>query len=197
MGIASFSHISLRSALAPESNIPNSSSSTMMSSTPGAFLHFTFLIASSILLLAIFNDSSSSPVYKWLLKCFLLSVLTALGSFIVWGVTVNFVYLGGNLSSKQETISHMERCIGIVRAAFQALEKVWSARDKRTAIKLQVYEILVWSCLLYNLNTWPMKCSSEQWLDVFEVACLRSILAYLEIGCAVMTLRNISIHRRK
>ena len=32
--------------------------------------------------------------------------------------TVNFVYLGGNLSSKEGTISDVKRQIGITRAAF-------------------------------------------------------------------------------
>ena len=66
--------------------------------------------------------------------------------------TVNFVYLGGNLSSKEGTISDIKRQIEIPRAAFQSLGKVWSARDTTTT-KLQVYEMLVLSCLLYNSET--------------------------------------------
>ena len=89
--------------------------------------------------------------------------------------TVNFVYLGGNLSSKEGTISDVKRWIGIVRAAFQALGKVWSARDITTTTKLQVYDTLVLSRLLYNLKNWTMKCSSQQRLNVFEMACLRRI----------------------
>ena len=45
---------------------------------------------------------------------------------------VNFVCLGGNLMSKKRTISDIKRQIGIVRAAFQALGEVWSARDITT-----------------------------------------------------------------
>ena len=67
--------------------------------------------------------------------------------------TVNFVCLGGNLSSKEGTISDIKRWIGIVRAAFQALGKVWSARDITTTTKLQVYETLVLRCLLCNSET--------------------------------------------
>ena len=69
--------------------------------------------------------------------------------------TVNFVYLGGNLSSKEETTSDIKRQIGTVRAAFQALGKVWSARDIMTT-KLQVHETLVLSHLLYSSETWTM-----------------------------------------
>ena len=90
--------------------------------------------------------------------------------------TVNFVYVRGNLSSKEETTSDIKRQIGTVRAAFQALGKVWSARDIMTTTKLQVYETLVLSCLLYNSETWTMKCSSEQQLNVLEIPGLRRIL---------------------
>ena len=75
-----------------------------------------------------------------------------------------------------EQTSAQKRQIRIARAAFQALGKVWSARDITTTTKLQVYETLVLSCLLYNSETWTMKCSSEQRLNVFEMACLRRIL---------------------
>ena len=43
--------------------------------------------------------------------------------------TVNFVYLRGNLSSKEGSISEDKRQIGIGRPEFQALRKIWSARD--------------------------------------------------------------------
>ena len=60
--------------------------------------------------------------------------------------TVSFVYLGGNVSSNEETISDIQREIGIARPKFQALVKVWSARDiTTTTTKLQVYETLVLS----------------------------------------------------
>ena len=42
--------------------------------------------------------------------------------------TFNFVLSGGNLSSEEETISAINREIGIVRAVFQELGKVWSVR---------------------------------------------------------------------
>ena len=57
--------------------------------------------------------------------------------------TVNFVYMGGCLNSKEETISDIKRWVGIARAIFQALRKVWSARDITKTTKLQVYKTLV------------------------------------------------------
>ena len=48
---------------------------------------------------------------------------------------MNFVYLGGNLSSNEEIISDIKRRVGIMRAALQALGKVWTARDIMTTTK--------------------------------------------------------------
>ena len=49
--------------------------------------------------------------------------------------TVNFVYLGGNLSSKEGTTSDVKRQIGITRVTLQALEMIWSAKDITTTTK--------------------------------------------------------------
>ena len=72
------------------------------------------------------------------------------------------------------TISDIKRQIWIVRTAFQTLGKVWSARDITAATtKLQIYEILVLSCFLYNSETWTVNYSSEQRLNVIEMVSLR------------------------
>ena len=71
--------------------------------------------------------------------------------------TVNFVYQEGSFISEEGTISDVNKQIRIAKAAFQALEKVWSARDIRKTTKLHAYESLVLSCLLYNFKTWTIK----------------------------------------
>ena len=55
---------------------------------------------------------------------------------------ISCVYLKENFSTKEETISYVKTQIRIVRAAFQALRKVWSARNitTTTTTKLQDYE---------------------------------------------------------
>ena len=53
--------------------------------------------------------------------------------------TVNFVFLGGILSSKEGTISEADRDS---RTTFKARGKVWSARNIMTTTKLQIYETL-------------------------------------------------------
>ena len=73
---------------------------------------------------------------------------------------------------RREVFQTSKRRTGIARAASQALRKVWSTRDILTTTKLQMYETLVLSCLLYNSEAWTTKHSSEQQLTVFEMACL-------------------------
>ena len=57
--------------------------------------------------------------------------------------TSNFVYLGGNLSSKEGIILDVKRQTETERAAFQTQGKVWLARDITITTKLQEYETLV------------------------------------------------------
>jgi ABC-type polysaccharide transport system permease subunit len=52
---------------------------------------------------------------------------------------------------------------------------VWKSRDISMKTKVQVFEALVKSVLLYNSETWIMKRSDENRLRVFEMAVLRRI----------------------
>ena len=97
--------------------------------------------------------------------------------------TVNFVYLGGQLSSKKGTISDGKNQRGIGKIAFIT-----------ATTKLQVYETLVCSCFLYNSETWTMK----QRMNVSEMTCLRRILGITRRDKLYNDdLKKISIYRRK
>lgn len=90
--------------------------------------------------------------------------------------TDSFVYLGGNFNTTEGIEADIKRRISIARNAFQSLGKIWMATDIKKTTKLQVYETLVLSCLLYNSETWTMKRTSEHRLKVFEMTCLRKIV---------------------
>ena len=48
-------------------------------------------------------------------------------------------------------------------------------KDLSKALKIEVFEVLVLSSLLYNSETWVIKATSRNRLKVFEVACLQKI----------------------
>jgi len=53
------------------------------------------------------------------------------------------------------------------------LSKIWAAKDLSKALKIEVFEVLVVSSLLYNYETWVIKTTSRNRLKDFEMACLR------------------------
>jgi len=83
-----------------------------------------------------------------------------------------FIYLGGTISSKEGSEADVSRS---ARGIFHALSKVWTSKDIKKSTKIEVFEILVLSSLLYNSETWCMKAVSKHRINVFEMACLRKL----------------------
>jgi len=79
------------------------------------------------------------------------------------------------ISSKEGSEADVSNRIGIARGIFHALSKVWTSKDIKKSMKIEVFEILVLSSLLYNSETWCMKAVSKHRIKFFEIACLRKI----------------------
>ena len=71
--------------------------------------------------------------------------------------TDGFVYLGGCIHSVDGSEADVSRRVGLARGIFQSLNKIWDSKELRKATKIQVYESLVLSVLLYNSETWTLK----------------------------------------
>ena len=67
-----------------------------------------------------------------------------------------FVYLGGSISTNG-TEEDVTRRVGLARGNFQTMNNVWTSKDISKATKLQVYETMILSMLLYNSETWTLK----------------------------------------
>ena len=104
----------------------------------------------------------------------------------------DFVYLGGNMSQRGGTVKDIERRIGLARGVVQQLNRVWTTKDISTHTKLNVYEVLVLSVLMYNSETWVLREEDKRRVRVFEMACLRKILGVTKMD----RLHNTSIRER-
>ena len=61
------------------------------------------------------------------------------------------------LFAVEGTEADVKRRIGIARGIFQMLSKIWTERDLSKALKIEVFEVMVISALLYNSETWVIK----------------------------------------
>jgi len=89
--------------------------------------------------------------------------------------TDNFVYLGGCIHTTDGPDADVSRRVGLARGIFQNLNKVWGSKEISKATKIQVYESLVLSVLLYNSETWTLKEAQKNRLRVLEMTFLRKI----------------------
>lgn len=72
-------------------------------------------------------------------------------------MTDNFVNLGGNINASDGSESDIKRRIGIARGIFQNLSPVWMSKEISKNTKMRVYDTLLLSALLYNIETWTLK----------------------------------------
>ena len=79
------------------------------------------------------------------------------------------------MSTQKDSTEDVVRRIGLARGILQAMGKVWSSREIGRATKVQMYETLVQSVLLYNAETWTLREEQKRRLRVFEMTCLRKI----------------------
>ena len=88
----------------------------------------------------------------------------------------SLVYLGSVISASGSITSEVNRRLGMAKADFDALNRVWKHAHLTCAKKLQIFLACVVSRLMYSLHTaWLCKTDLRK-SDAFQARCLRSIL---------------------
>jgi len=87
-----------------------------------------------------------------------------------------FSYLGSTITSDCRCIADIQVRIGRAAAAMANLANIWSNKQLSLQTKLNLYNSLVLSILLYGSEAWTLTASWEQHLDAFDTKCLRRIL---------------------
>lgn len=91
-------------------------------------------------------------------------------------VVNEFTYLGSSISSDGDASSDIQQRIQKAQGAFSMLGKLWKNRRVALATKRRVYLASVRPVLMYGCETWPIKASHIQKMEVFERRCWRRIL---------------------
>lgn len=92
-------------------------------------------------------------------------------------VVDSFTYLGSNVATDCSLDTEITSRIAKATQAFGALHsKLWNKRGIRCQTKLQVYQSVVLSTLLYASETWTYYRRHIRMLDRFHQSCLRKIL---------------------
>ena len=102
-----------------------------------------------------------------------------------------FIYLGGTISEGGSITKDIQHGIGKALGAVQALHKIWRSKEITNSTKVELYEVLILSILLYGAETWTLKKVDANRLQTFEMMCLRKILGVIRMD----KIRNTSIRQ--
>jgi hypothetical protein len=103
-----------------------------------------------------------------------------------------FPYLGTTLTPDGTLTAELSRRIGLTRAAFSQLSKLWAMHDVGIAVKMLVFKAIIPPTLLYGCEAWPLTTGEAHQLDVVLHDCLRSLLGIKRADC----ISNATIRKR-
>ena len=87
-----------------------------------------------------------------------------------------FIYLGSLLTWDNNCSKEIKRRIARAMGTLGGFNKVWSSREIRLEVKLNILKTCVFSTLLYAAETWTIKKEDKDRLLSFEMKCYRRIL---------------------
>ena len=88
-----------------------------------------------------------------------------------------FKYLGSLVDPIGGCTSEIQSRIASATGVFTQLNhSLWNQKNVRLKTRIRIYQALVRSVLLYGCETWTMKASDIQALNVFDHSCLRRII---------------------
>lgn len=101
-----------------------------------------------------------------------------------------FVFLGSNIPSVEEDVKRRTR---LAAWSFGRLKNsIWTNHDISRSLKIRIYKSLILPIATYGSESWTLRKSTKQKLEVFEMRCLRSIL-----GVSLRDkMRNVDIRRQ-
>ena len=85
-------------------------------------------------------------------------------------------YLGGLISSDGRVDSELSRKLGHAAADFRSLSKAWGHTSISLSRKLQFFNAVIMSKLLYGLSSVCLVAAQRRRLDGFHARCLRKLL---------------------
>lgn len=88
----------------------------------------------------------------------------------------SLVYLGSSLAADGRVGSELNRRIGIAKADFASLCKVWSHASLTQPRKVEIFKALIESRLLYGLSSACFTKAERRRLDGFQAKCLRQVV---------------------
>ena len=90
-------------------------------------------------------------------------------------VTV-LIFLGSKITADNDCSHEIKRCLLLVRKAMNNLGSILKSRDIPLLTKVHLVKAMVFPIVLYGYESWTIKKTEYQRIDVFKLWCWRRLL---------------------
>ena len=109
--------------------------------------------------------------------------ITASGPITSWeidGETVetvsDFIFLGSKITADDDFSHEIKRHLLLGRKAMTKLNSILKSRDVTLPTKVHLVKAMVFPVVMYGCESWTIKKTKHQRIDVFELWCWRRLL---------------------
>ena len=88
-----------------------------------------------------------------------------------------FIFLGSKISENSDCSHKIKRLLILGRKTMTNLDSIWKSRDITLPTKVHIVKAIVFSVVLYGCESWTIKKTECQRIDVFELWCWRRLLS--------------------
>ena len=107
---------------------------------------------------------ASDPITSWQIEGIKVEAVT------------DFLFLGSKITAAGDCSHEIERHFLLGRKAMTSLDSILKIRDITLLTKVQILKARVFSMVMYRCESWTMKKTKCQRIDVFELWCWRILL---------------------
>ena len=94
-------------------------------------------------------------------------------------VVTNFIFLGSKVTADGDCSHEIKRQLLLRRKAATNLDSILKSRDITLPIKVCLVKAMVFPVVMYGCESWTIKKSEHQRIDVSELWCWRRLLRVL------------------
>ena len=92
------------------------------------------------------------------------------------GTVTGFIFLGSKITTDGDCSHEIKRCLFLGRKAMTNLDGILKSRDTTLPTKVCIVKAMVFPVVMCGYESWTIKKSEYQTIDVFELWCWRRLL---------------------
>ena len=132
------------------------------------------------------DESERGEWKSWLKTQHSKTKIMASGPITSWeidGETVetvsDFIFLGSKITADGDCSHEIKRCLLLGRKVMTNLDSILKSRDITLSTKVHLVKAMVFPVVMYGCESWTIKKTECQRIDVFELWCWRILLRVL------------------